>query len=206
MSFLCNAGRDSSAVHAAVQTLGFRYESAHGKDCGKVSPIVAPMAGMGAVAAGTMMVSAALIFSVQPLLGRLILPYFGGVPAVWNTAMLFFQAALLLGYGYAHLLARHISPTTGPRSRRALTAVDAVPAGRPSSWMVPAGRTGPSARHHSRSLGRDRNPLRRRQRNGPAIAKLVCALTGGSGFRSLFPIRSQQYRQPSRPDFISAPY
>ena len=50
--------------------------------------------------------SAALVFVVQPMVTKLILPMLGGSPAVWNTAMVFFQAALLAGYGYAHLLQR----------------------------------------------------------------------------------------------------
>lgn len=45
-----------------------------------------------------------LLFQVQPLIGRYILPWFGGGPAVWTTCMLFFQVMLLAGYGYAHLL------------------------------------------------------------------------------------------------------
>ena len=43
-----------------------------------------------------------LLFQVQPVIGRFILPWFGGGPAVWTTCMLFFQVALLAGYGYAH--------------------------------------------------------------------------------------------------------
>lgn len=50
--------------------------------------------------------SAALIFTLQPLVGRLVTPLLGGSPAVWNTSMAFFQGALLLGYVYAHVLAR----------------------------------------------------------------------------------------------------
>ena len=50
--------------------------------------------------------SAALVFSVQPIMGRLLLPMLGGSPSVWNTSMVFFQAALLVGYLYAHLLQR----------------------------------------------------------------------------------------------------
>ena len=50
--------------------------------------------------------SAALIFTLQPLFTRMVTPLLGGSPAVWNTAMVFFQAALLVGYVYAHLLAR----------------------------------------------------------------------------------------------------
>ena len=52
--------------------------------------------------AGTLFVGAALLFLVQPLLARMVLPLLGGAPAVWNTCMVFFQAALLAGYAYAH--------------------------------------------------------------------------------------------------------
>ncbi len=48
--------------------------------------------------------SAALVFMVQPMVAKLVLPMLGGSPAVWNTSMAFFQTALLVGYGYAHFL------------------------------------------------------------------------------------------------------
>lgn len=54
--------------------------------------------------AATLFVSAFLLFWVQPLLARMALPLLGGVPSVWNTTLLFFQAVLLGGYFYAHLL------------------------------------------------------------------------------------------------------
>lgn len=50
--------------------------------------------------------SAALLFMVQPMAAKQVLPLLGGTPAVWTTSMLFFQAALLAGYTYAHLLSR----------------------------------------------------------------------------------------------------
>src|SRR5471032_1250367 len=50
--------------------------------------------------------SAGLVFLVEPMIAQLLLPRLGGSPAVWNTSLAFFQAALLLGYGYAHLLQR----------------------------------------------------------------------------------------------------
>ncbi len=50
--------------------------------------------------------SAALVFTVQPMATKLVLPVLGGSPSVWNTAMVFFQAALLAGYAYAHGLQR----------------------------------------------------------------------------------------------------
>ena len=48
--------------------------------------------------------AAALVFTVEPLVGKLTLPVLGGSPAVWNTSLAFFQLGLLAGYGYAHLL------------------------------------------------------------------------------------------------------
>lgn len=54
----------------------------------------------------TLGLSALLLFVVQPMLGRALLPLLGGAPAVWTTVMLFFQAALLAGYTYAHASAR----------------------------------------------------------------------------------------------------
>ena len=54
--------------------------------------------------------SAALLFMVQPMAGKILLPLLGGSPAVWNTCMVFFQGALLAGYGYSHLLTTRLSP------------------------------------------------------------------------------------------------
>lgn len=53
--------------------------------------------------------NAALLFSVQPLFTKMVLPLLGGSPAVWNTCLLFFQALLLGGYLYAHLSSRWLS-------------------------------------------------------------------------------------------------
>src|SRR6185295_16625579 len=49
-------------------------------------------------------VSALLLFSVQPLFIKMVLPRLGGSPAVWSVAMVFFQTLLLAGYAYAHML------------------------------------------------------------------------------------------------------
>ncbi len=58
------------------------------------------------LSAGTIFTSAFLLFQVQPLISKVILPWFGGSPAVWSTCVLFFQIALLAGYAYAHALVR----------------------------------------------------------------------------------------------------
>src|SRR5271169_2827676 len=52
----------------------------------------------------TVSLSAFLLFEVQPVIAKMILPWFGGSSAVWSTCMLFFQVVLLLGYVYAHCL------------------------------------------------------------------------------------------------------
>jgi hypothetical protein len=54
----------------------------------------------------TISLSAFLLFQVQPVIAKMILPWFGGTSAVWSTCMLFFQMVLLLGYLYAHWLQR----------------------------------------------------------------------------------------------------
>jgi SAM-dependent methyltransferase len=59
-----------------------------------------------ALFAVTVFASATLVFLVQPMVAKLVLPLLGGSPSVWNTSMAFFQIALLVGYGYAHLLQR----------------------------------------------------------------------------------------------------
>ncbi len=64
------------------------------------------------VYATTLILSAFLLFSVQPMFAKMILPLLGGSPSVWNTAMVFFQATLLGGYAYAHLSSRYLPVRT----------------------------------------------------------------------------------------------
>ncbi len=60
--------------------------------------------------AATIFVSAFLLFQVQPMAARFVLPWFGGTSLVWTTCMLFFQIVLVLGYGWSHFINRHLSP------------------------------------------------------------------------------------------------
>jgi hypothetical protein len=60
----------------------------------------------------TIFLSAFLLFQVQPLIGKFILPWFGGMPSVWTTCMLFFQLLLFGGYAYAHLTTSRLKPRT----------------------------------------------------------------------------------------------
>lgn len=65
-----------------------------------------------ALFAVTIFASAGLVFLVQPMVAKLVLPLLGGSPSVWNTSIAFFQTALLAGYGYAHLLQKVSSVRT----------------------------------------------------------------------------------------------
>jgi spermidine synthase len=64
----------------------------------------------------SLFVSATLLFIVEPMIGKMVLPSLGGTPAVWNTCMVFFQVQLLAGYAYAHLTAKYL----GARRQAAL--------------------------------------------------------------------------------------
>ena len=91
--------------------------------------------------AATLFVSASLLFWIQPLFAKMVLPLLGGSPSVWNTALVFFQAVLLAGYGYAHLLIRQC----GQRSQIVLhlgvlaVAALALPVGVAHGWRPDAG-------------------------------------------------------------------
>lgn len=97
-----------------------------------------------------MFLSAFLVFLIQPMIGKFILPWFGGAPAVWTTCLLFFQALLLAGYAYAHVLAG-----SGPLSRQARVHISLLAASAaavlwfsiaPSADWKPAGEEPPVVR------------------------------------------------------------
>jgi hypothetical protein len=81
---------------------------------------------MALVFAVALFVSAFLLFWVQPLAGKMLLPLLGGTPAVWNTCMLFFQALLLAGYAYALALTRWLSALAQAAVHLALLALAAL--------------------------------------------------------------------------------
>ncbi len=60
--------------------------------------------------AATIFLSAFLLFQIEPITGKKVLPWFGGGSTVWITTLVFFQFALLAGYGYSHLIALRLSP------------------------------------------------------------------------------------------------
>src|SRR6516225_2142961 len=70
--------------------------------------------------------SALLLFAIEPMFTKLVLPRIGGAAAVWSVAMVFFQAALLLGYAYAHLLSRTLFPSLSALVHLGILAVAAT--------------------------------------------------------------------------------
>ncbi len=73
--------------------------------------------------AAPVFLGAFLLFQVQPLIARYILPWFGGTPSVWTTCMLFFQVLLVLGYAYAHFLISRVGPRAQVAAHIGLLAV-----------------------------------------------------------------------------------
>lgn len=89
----------------------------------------------------TIFTGAFLLFLVQPLIGKYILPWFGGGPGVWTTCMLFFQVLLLGGYAYAHWLTSQLRPRTQALVHLALlgAALALLPITPSDAWKPAAG-------------------------------------------------------------------
>ena len=87
----------------------------------------------------TLFTSALLMFAVQPMFAKMALPKLGGSAAVWSVALVFFQAMLLAGYAYAHLLVRYVSLRGGALIHAAvlLLAMTSLPIGISARWQVP---------------------------------------------------------------------
>jgi hypothetical protein len=97
--------------------------------------------------AATVFLSAFLLFQVQPMIARMILPWFGGTAAVWATCLLFFQAVLLAGYGYTHGVVKRLRPERQWMLHAALLALALAvlpilpdPKWKPASPEMPAAR------------------------------------------------------------------
>jgi SAM-dependent methyltransferase len=95
----------------------------------------------------TIFTSAFLLFLVQPVIAKMILPWFGGSASVWTTCMLFFQGVLLLGYLYSHWAVRTLKPKTQLWVHVGLLALSlaALPIAPSASWK-PAGAEDPTFR------------------------------------------------------------
>jgi hypothetical protein len=90
----------------------------------------------------SMFMSAALLFVVEPMIGKMLMPLLGGTPAVWNTCLVFFQAVLLAGYLYAHASLRFLERKTQIGVHLALVLLPLLIAGMlplhlPAGWEPP---------------------------------------------------------------------
>src|SRR6476660_344663 len=85
------------------------------------------------------LLSALLLFGVQPMFARMVLPQLGGSPSVWSVAMVFFQSMLLAGYAYAHVLTtlRQRYAPVAIHLALLLVATFALPLGIAQSWGAP---------------------------------------------------------------------
>lgn len=95
--------------------------------------------------AATIFLAAFLLFLVQPIIARQILPWFGGAASVWATCLVFFQTALLLGYGYAHAVSRRLKPRHQALLHTALLAgsLALLPVVPDAAWKPGAEHAGP---------------------------------------------------------------
>jgi hypothetical protein len=126
-------GQDGIGIFRAIEE-----PVTQGVEKGEVLGDVVPLSGAGAAAVAdpawptraafgaAMFLGAFLLFLVQPVAAKYLLPWFGGGPAVWTTCMLFFQGVLLAGYAYAHLGVQRLSPRGQARVHGALLALSVV--------------------------------------------------------------------------------
>ena len=85
--------------------------------------------------AGTIVLSAFLLFLVQPLIAKILLPWFGGSTGVWATCVVFFQVMLVFGYAYAHALTTYLNPRQQMLTHLALLGLAVLAAG----WTIMPG-------------------------------------------------------------------
>ncbi len=154
--------------------------------------------------AGTMLASAALVFLVEPMIARMILPQLGGSPAVWNASVAFFQVALLTGYLYAHLLRdcrrsrlRSASISSFLLPRRVMpigvaSAFGAAPVGNPVVWLLAVLTV---------SIGA---PFVMLSATAPLLRRLVCARCAAMPKINLCALRVGQSGQHARAHSLSS--
>jgi len=97
--------------------------------------------------AGAAFLGAFLLFQVQPLISKFILPWFGGAPTVWTTCVLFFQIVLFAGYAYSHFLVGRFSTRSQVMAQCLLlfAAIAVLPIAPSTAWK-PTGSSAPTAR------------------------------------------------------------
>ena len=133
--------------------------------------------------AATIFLSAFLLFLVQPILAKQILPWFGGAAIVWTMCMVFFQFVLLLGYAYAHWLASR------PNPRRQALDPHRAAGGEP---RVPADRAGRGLEARRRRQPRGAHPRPALRHRRPALLPAVVDEPAGAGL-----VRARLIRVPA---------
>jgi hypothetical protein len=95
---------------------------------------------MAKIYTATLLLSAALLFMVEPMFAKMVMPKLGGSPAVWNTAVVFYQVALLAGYVYAHAATTWIGARRQSIVHLAVLMLPllVLPMAIPVSWNAPA--------------------------------------------------------------------
>lgn len=108
-----------------------------------MNPAVSPGIVVSIFAVATFL-NAALLFVVEPMFTKMVLPLLGGAPAVWNTCLLFYQGALMAGYLYAHLTSRWLAPARQVVVHLVLltASVALLPIAVSASPLPPTGGTG----------------------------------------------------------------
>ena len=220
--------RDESALAAAVRRAATGGSSARGPlfrgcacmawrldrttPCGTRRRVAAPMnatspprGAIVTVYAVAVALGATLLFLIQPMFARVVLPPLGGAPAVWTTSVLFFQVLLLAAYLYAHALGRNgFTPASAALHLVVVAAgvlwlpldigwTRTLAAGSPPAWRLVVAATA--------ALGL---PLFAVAATAPLVQRWFTAIDpaqGGSGIRALC---REQRRQPGRPPGVSA--
>src|SRR5688572_5831409 len=111
-----------------------------------VRPLAASTMGLDRIMVGvftvTLFLSSGLIFIVEPMFAKMVLPQLGGSPEVWNTCVVFFQIMMLAAYGYAHLTTSRLRLTRQIALHVVLLAAAAyaLPVAIPAGWAPPVDR------------------------------------------------------------------
>ena len=132
----------------AAATLRRAGSGSHGLPPARGPATLRAIGPMTALFTATVLLGASLLFLVQPMIGKRLLPQLGAVPAVWNTCLVFFQAVLLAGYAYAHgaaawlslrrRLVLHAALVLVPLAVLPVAGVASAPPGRanPTAWLL----------------------------------------------------------------------
>ena len=153
----------------------------------------------------TLFTSASLVFVVEPMFGKMALPLLGGTPAVWNTCMVFYQAVLLAGYAYAHLLSTRLrlERQIGIHAALLLLGTLALPVSIPPRLDTAGGSLADSVAADGAAHRRRWPAVRAVGHRSPA-AEVVFAHRQPRCTRPLLSLRGQQCRQHSRAHRLSA--